>query len=192
MWAARRPVRANRLTMNKYALIFLAGAMALPLPAQQAKFDPTNFIVLGEGLGAGMADYSLKDIYQLKFLPGANGSADEHAFPPGAVSGNRHWQRTRISRYAGARTRPGQDSVRADFPPQLFVFNLSVPGFRVEDSLQRRPSAPIVRTDDMTQTATNLIPGVPGADPEGQAPVDAIRICVADESDVRGGRTRIL
>src|SRR5205085_2037186 len=56
---------------------------------------------------------------------------------------------------------PGQNSVRTDFPPQLFVFNVSVPGLRVEDSLNRRPAAPIVRYDDMNQTVVNLILGYP-------------------------------
>jgi len=52
--------------------------------------------------------------------------------------------------------------VRADFPPQLFVFiSRCRSGWRIRCSA---PSAPIVRNDDMTQTATNLILGLPGAD----------------------------
>ena len=55
--------------MTKRALIFLAGLLAVRAYAQQKTFDATNFVVTGEGLAAGMADYSLKDIYQQKSFP---------------------------------------------------------------------------------------------------------------------------
>ena len=56
---------------------------------------------------------------------------------------------------------PGQGAVRKDFPPTLFIFNLSVPGFRVEDAVGRRPGAPVIQQYDMQQTVTNLILGYP-------------------------------
>jgi hypothetical protein len=56
---------------------------------------------------------------------------------------------------------PGQGAVRKDFPPQLFIFNLSVPGFRIEDAIGRRPAAPLIQQSDMLQTVTNLILGYP-------------------------------
>jgi hypothetical protein len=60
-------------------------------------------------------------------------------------------------RYPG----PGQGAVREDFPPQLFVFNLSIPGYHIADAIGRAPAAPIVRLNDMTQTVTNLVLGYP-------------------------------
>ena len=53
-----------------------------------------------------------------------------------------------------------QGSVREPFPPYLFIFNLSIPGFRLSDSLNRRPSPPLLQRDSL-QTTTNLILGYP-------------------------------
>jgi hypothetical protein len=149
------------MTMSKRALIFLAGVMAFQLEAQQKKFDPTNFIVVGEGLAAGMADFSLKDIYQIKSFPAQIAVQMNTSFPQALFQGTGIGNAPGFPEMPVRVPGPGQDSVRSDFPPHLFVFNLSVPGFRIEDSLGRRPSAPIVRPDDMTQTTTNLILGYP-------------------------------
>ena len=54
---------SRRLT---FLLLLLLG---FRLDAQKRKLDVTNFVVVGEGLAAGMADFSLKDIYQEKSFP---------------------------------------------------------------------------------------------------------------------------
>ena len=74
--------------MIKRALLVLAVAMASQLDAQQKKFDATNFIVLGEGLAAGMADYSLKDIYQLKCFPARMATQMNTSFPQALFQGS--------------------------------------------------------------------------------------------------------
>src|SRR5882724_8112580 len=121
--------------MSRQVLIFLAGLMALPLGAQQKKFDPTNFIAVGEGLAAGMADFSLKDVYQLKSFPAQMAVQMNTSFPQALFQasgiGNAPGFPDMPVRVPG----PGQNSVRTDFPPQLFVFNLSIPGYRIEDTL---------------------------------------------------------
>jgi len=147
--------------MRKWALIFVICAGAVQLNAQQAKFDPTNFIVMGEGLGAGMADYSLKDVYQLKSFPAQMATQMNTHFPQALFQGTGIGNAPGFPAMPVRVPGPGQNSVRSDFPPQLFVFNLSVPGYRVEDALNRRPSSPIVRYDDMVQTTANLILGYP-------------------------------
>jgi hypothetical protein len=139
----------------------LACLAAFRLDAQQKKFDPTNFIVVGEGLAAGMADFSLKDIYQLKSFPAQMAIQMNTSFPQALFQGSGIGNAPGFPDMPVRVPGPGQNSVRSDFPPQLFVFNLSIPGYRVEDSLGRRPSAPIVRPDDMVQTETNLILGYP-------------------------------
>jgi hypothetical protein len=53
-----------------------------------------------------------------------------------------------------------QGSVRTQFPPYLFVFNLSIPGYRLSDSLNRRPTPPLLQRDSL-QTSTNMILGYP-------------------------------
>src|SRR5256885_16839999 len=37
--------------------------------AQKSQLDVTTFVVVGEGLAAGMADFSLKDVYQKHSFP---------------------------------------------------------------------------------------------------------------------------
>ena len=40
------------------------------MPAQDSpRLDTTTFVVVGEGLGAGMADFALRDVYQKTSFP---------------------------------------------------------------------------------------------------------------------------
>jgi hypothetical protein len=54
-----------------------------------------------------------------------------------------------------------QGSVRTPFPPYLFIFNVSIPGQRLADSLTRRPSPPVIQQRDPQQTVLNMILGYP-------------------------------
>jgi hypothetical protein len=54
-----------------------------------------------------------------------------------------------------------QGPVRNDFPPDLFVFNLSVPGFTLSDSLNLAPAPPLIQSRNPQQTLTNFILGYP-------------------------------
>src|SRR5258708_28385607 len=51
----------------------------------------------------------------------------------------------------------GQSTVRETFPPDLFVFNLSVPGFKVADSINRMPINPLIQKNDHEQSVINFI-----------------------------------
>ena len=51
--------------------------------------------------------------------------------------------------------------MRRPFPPSLFVFNLSVPGLKLADALNRRPALPLLQNHDSFQTLLNLILGFP-------------------------------
>lgn len=152
--------------MRNYLFLFLflipiALIVQLPADAQQRKLDTTSFVVLGEGLAAGMADFGLREVYQDKNFPSQMARQMNTAFPQPLI------QNPGIGNVPGfpplpvRAPGPGQGAVRKDFPPALFVFNLSVPGFRVTDSINRRPSAPLVQQYDMQQTVTNLILGYP-------------------------------
>ena len=154
-------------TVNKpaswsgYLLPVLVGLLALPAHPQQRKLDVTNFVVMGEGLAAGMADFSLKDVYQEKSFPAQMALQMNTAFPQPLIQGSGIGNVPGFPAMPVRAPGPGQGAVRKDFPPALFVFNLSVPGFRVEDAIQRRPAAPLVQQYDMLQTVTNLILGYP-------------------------------
>ena len=131
------------------------------LDGQQRRLDITNFIVLGEGLAAGMADFSLKDVYQEKSFPAQMAKQMNAAFPQPLIQASGIGNVPGFPPMPVRAPGPGQGAVRKDFPPALFIFNLSVPGFRIEDAIQRRPAPPLIQQYDMQQTVTNLILGYP-------------------------------
>src|SRR5438105_4033198 len=49
--------------------------------AQKYQLDTTTFVVLGEGLGAGMADFALRDVYQAQSFPAQVAKQLKTAFP---------------------------------------------------------------------------------------------------------------
>ena len=146
--------------MTQRLLLPIAMVLALPLGAQQ-KFDPTNMVVLGEGLAAGVADFSLKDVYQKKNFGAQLAEQMSVAFPQPLMQGTGLGNVPGFAEMPVRAPGPGQGAVRADFPPQLFVFNLSVPGYKLTDTFGRRPSTPLIRNQDMTQTLANFILGYP-------------------------------
>src|SRR5579872_2496964 len=76
----RFAIRFPRIGFSGYSALFLAAALARPaLPAQ--KLDTTQFIVVGEGLAAGMADFQLRDVYQSASFPALMAKAFKTAFP---------------------------------------------------------------------------------------------------------------
>jgi hypothetical protein len=142
--------------------------------AQQARrLDTTTFVVLGEGLAAGMANSGLSENVQRQSFPAQMAKQMNTAFPQPLIQG------PGIGDVLGYQSLPvraptyPQGSVRVfpkkaepdegedDEAPTLFVFNLSVPNFRLEDSLTRRPISPLIHNDDSQQTAINLILGFP-------------------------------
>src|SRR5882762_6836402 len=130
---------------------------AVRLDGEQRKLDVTNFVVMGEGLAAGMADFSLKDVYQEKSFPAQMAVQMNTAFPQPLIQGSGIGNAPGFPAMPVRAPGPGQGAVRKDFPPTLFIFNLSVPGFRIEDAVGRRPAPPLVQQSDMLQTVTNLI-----------------------------------
>jgi hypothetical protein len=148
--------------LHHLAIALLTMAALGPAADAQTRLDTTQFIVVGEGLAAGMADFALRDVYQKKSFPALMATQMGTAFPmplfesPGLAG--------EIPGYATIPARvPGtlQGSVRTEFPPDLFVFNLSVPGMRLADSLSRRPLSPIIQSNNPQQTMLNMILGYP-------------------------------
>jgi hypothetical protein len=129
--------------------------------AQLSFLDHTNFVVLGEGLAAGMADFGLRSVTQEKSFPAQMAEQMDVAFPQPLIQGAGIGSAPGFASLPVRLPGPSQGAVRKDFPPQLFVFNLSVPGFRVQDALTRRPSPPLVQRHDELQSVTNLILGYP-------------------------------
>ena len=139
---------------------------ALRLPATPDKvankneqLDITRFIVLGEGLAAGMADFSLYDEAQRYSFPAQMARQMGVPFiqpliqPPGIgdVPGFEPWSVVAPS--------PLQSTVVDQIPPEQ-PSNLSVPGFKVADAVRMRPQEPMVDRTNSKQTTLNLLLGL--------------------------------
>jgi hypothetical protein len=145
----------------RFPVLLALAALVSGAASAQTKLDTTQFVVVGEGLAAGMADFALRDIYQDTSFGAQMARQMKTAFPQPLIEG------------AGIGNAPGytelpvhvpgtlQGSVRTPFPPYLFVMNLSIPSQRLADSLTRRPVAPLVQQRDTQQTVINLILGYP-------------------------------
>ena len=156
----RHPSRKLQLARVSALLVLFLLPAALAR-AQESFFDPTNFVVMGEGLAAGMADFGLRSVYQEKSFPAQMAQQMDVAFPQPLIQGAGIGSAPGFPSLPVRLPGPDQGAVRKDFPPQLFVFNLSVPGFRVSDALTRRPTPPLVQRNDELQSVTNLILGYP-------------------------------
>jgi hypothetical protein len=137
--------------------------------AQAQTLDTTTFVVMGEGLAAGMANFGLNSIVQSQSFPAQIAAQMKTAFPQpliqppgiGDVIGY-PGQEVRVQTYPQGSVRNFYQPSNAKDPaaPPLFILNLSVPGFTVADSVSLKPVAPIVQ-QNMKQTVVNLILGFP-------------------------------
>jgi len=129
---------------------------------QENHLDVETFVVLGEGLAAGAGHFSLSEETQVGSFPALLAEKLGTAFRQPLIEnpglGN-----------VGFQPQPAilpdllQTTVAKDFPPEeADLGNLAIPGFSVADALRRRPTVPLVQTDDPKQTLTNLILGLPG------------------------------
>ena len=108
-----------------------------------------------------MADFALRQSYQESSFPALMARQMDTIFPQPLFQNPGIWSPPGFQVLPVRVPAPYQTTVRTQFPPPLFVFNLSVPGFRLVDSLYRRPSAPLIQPRDPSQTVTNLILGFP-------------------------------
>ena len=154
----------ERLPMKRTFLILLVLlSVRGGLFAQTRKLDTTTFVVLGEGLAAGMGNFSLSQAVQEKSYP------SQMARQMGALLIQPLIQPPGIGNVPGFTALPPrvpgvlQTTVRAQSNQQfsLFVTNLSVPGLRLEDAISRRPRLPLIYRDDALQTSINMILGFP-------------------------------
>jgi hypothetical protein len=134
-------------------------------------FNPANFVVLGDGLAAGAADFGLSEELQpYSFVAQAAGAMGAPFSQPvmeapgiGPVIG-----------FPDLPVRlplPMQTTVLKTFPPAGPFQNLSIPGLKLIDALTRRPASPLIHRSDGLQTAINLILGLPGLAMAGNEPL---------------------
>jgi hypothetical protein len=144
------------------ACAFAVGAQTLP------GLDTTTFIVMGEGLAAGMGNFGLSSNLQVYSFPAQAAAQMKTGFeqpliePPGI--GNivgYPGQEVRLPTYPQGSVRQFYSQTTSPVTgPPLLLTNLSVPGLTLQDSVSIRPSLPIVQRD-MKQTVVNMILGFP-------------------------------
>jgi hypothetical protein len=128
-------------------------------PPDRGRLNPSSFVVLGEGLAAGMGNFSLARDTQENCFPAQMARQMGVQFrqrliePPGIGSAVGFTELPVIV------PSPLQTTVIDAIPPER-VSNLSVPGLTVHDAVNLRPAQPLVDQRDWKQTAANLILGI--------------------------------
>jgi hypothetical protein len=151
-------------------LVILLAAAPERAPAQT--LDTTTFVVMGEGLAAGMANFGLSSVMQNQdfaaLMAAQMGTGMEQPLiqPPGIgdVVGY-PGQEVQVQKYPQGSVRQfylPTDKTKAPIAtPPLFVTNVSVPGLTLNDSVTMLPVAPVVQKANMKQTVFNMILGMP-------------------------------
>lgn len=134
--------------------------------------DTTTFVIMGEGLAAGMGNFGLSSVLQSQdfaiLMANQIGTGMEQPLiqPPGIgdVVGY-PGQEVLVQRYPQGSVRQfyyPTDLTKAPIQtPPLFLTNLSVPGLTLNDAVTMIPVSPVVQRANMKQTVFNLILGFP-------------------------------
>jgi hypothetical protein len=131
-------------------------------PARSGRLNTRNFMVLGEGLSAGVGDFQVNEFFQRKSFPAQMAEAmgvdfrqaliqepgigNLPGFPPTPVSVPAEMQTTFLSDLFAAGPRN----------------DLSIPGLSVSDCVELRSRPPLVCQRDARQTVANFVLGMPG------------------------------
>ncbi len=124
--------------------------------------NAASFLVLGEGLAAGMTNFSLSDDDQRESFGAQMARQMKAAFPQPLIQAPGLGDAPGFPRLPVRLPFEHQTTVLSEFPPSGPIANLSVPGLTVADAVGRRPAPPLIRRDDAQQTAINFILGMPG------------------------------
>jgi hypothetical protein len=139
-----------------------AQPVTAPIPTlhvERGRLNTTTCITLGEGLAAGMGNFTLSAETQQHSFPAQMARQMQAQFAQPLL------QAPGIGHPVGFAPLPVlvpaflQTTVLDVLPP-LPASNLAVPGFRLCDALNLRPVQPLVHRQDAKQTAANLILGL--------------------------------
>jgi hypothetical protein len=136
------------------------GAEPLVL-ADSGRLNTTAFIVLGEGLAAGMGDFSMSAGGQSTSFPAQMSRQMGRAFVQTLIEAPGIGDAFGFAELPVVVPSPLQTSVLDQIPPQLPA-NLSVPGLTISDAIHLRPRQPLVDRQSSKQTAVNFILGIRG------------------------------
>jgi hypothetical protein len=121
--------------------------------------NTTTFIVLGEGLAAGMGDFALTDETQVDSFPAQMARQMQAHLPQRLIQAPGICNPVGFAELPVVVPVPMQTTVLDQLPPTP-INNLSVPGYRLSDALNLRPCQPLIQRHDARQTAANIILGV--------------------------------
>src|SRR5438105_5315286 len=136
-----------------------------PAPARPAyrvnsgRLDTTSFVVLGDGLAAGMGDFTMSEDAQRESFPAQMARQMQTEFRQPLFQAPGLCYPVGFARPPVLVPQPLQTTIFDRIPPAP-VSNLSVPGFRLKDALELRPAQPLIRRDSHKLTALNLTLGV--------------------------------
>ncbi len=128
-------------------------------PVSRGRLDTRAVVVLGEGLAAGMGDFTLSDVTQVDSFPAQMARQMQTSLPQRLIQPPGFCSPPGFAEQPVLLPVPLQTTVLDHLPPAP-VNDLSVPNFRVSDTLNLRPAEPLVHRHDAKQTAANLILGV--------------------------------
>src|SRR5262245_49925659 len=154
------PTRGSPVPGNLQSRLPRTALAATLFGTSSGSVDMSRMVVLGEGLAAGMASFSLSSTSQkMSFAARVAAQAgvgfSQRLIQPPGIGNAPGFPRLPV-RIPGAM----QTTVLESFPDNEDPTDLSVPGFSVSDALEFRPKAPLVWRDDARQTAANLILGL--------------------------------
>ncbi len=130
-----------------------------PTAVYSGRLDTTAFVVLGEGLAAGMGDFTLSDVTQVDSFPAQMARQMRAQFPQPLIQPPGICNPVGFAQLPVIVPVPMQTTVLDQLPP-VPVNNLSVPNYRLDDALNLRPTQPLIQRNDAKQTAANLILGM--------------------------------
>jgi hypothetical protein len=152
-------------------LVMATAPAARTLAVGGGRLDASRLVVLGDGLAAGMGDFSLHEEAQRGSFPAQLAARLQVELPQPL------FQTPGLGGFAGSDRLPiqvpalTQTSVLSELAPAVPFRNLAIPGFGLADALERRPRAPLVHRRNAKQTAANLILGMPGLMRASAAPL---------------------
>lgn len=127
--------------------------------AYGGRLDTSVFVALGEGLAAGVGDFTLNADTQPDSFPAQMARLMGVEFVQPLIDQPGVGNPVGFEELPVVVPAPFQTTVLGSLPPPT-PSNLSVPGYRLSDALDLRPAQPLVRRNDAKQTACNLILGV--------------------------------
>lgn len=126
------------------------------------KLDCTKFVILGEGLASGMANFSLIEADQVDSFPAQMAAQMNVPLVQPLLQAPGLGDAPGFARLPVRLPADHQTTVLKQFPPSAPNANLAMPCLTLADAVTRRPAAPVVRADDALQTAVNLVLGMTG------------------------------